>query len=116
MNVACKWILAVALAMGLADCAPKVPIQPPETRVEPAVAGGWRSATPDQDARAAADFAAGALNRPGVTVKQVDAVETQVVAGLNYRLDMTLSDGSRWRVVVYRNLQGGFSLTSSSAL
>ena len=80
------------------------------------ITGGWRATAIDADARSAAAFAAGALKRTGVSIRSVDAVQSQVVAGLNYRLDLTLTDGSRWQVVVYRNLQGAFSLTSSTAL
>ncbi|OYU70658.1 MAG: hypothetical protein CFE28_12040 [Alphaproteobacteria bacterium PA2] len=97
-------------------CAPPVPTNPPETRVEPTITGGWSQAAIDEDAKSAAVFAVTALNRPGATLKSLDAAQSQVVAGLNYRLDLTLTDGSRWQVVVYRNLQSAFSLTSSTPL
>ena len=35
---------------------------------------------------------------------------------MNFRLDLTLSDGSRWHVVVFRSLDQQLSLTSKEAL
>ena len=79
-------------------------------------AGGWSAGTVDQDARAAAQFAVTALNRPGVTLVSIDAVQQQVVAGLNYRLDLTLSDGSRVRATVWKKLDGTFELSRSEPI
>lgn len=116
MNSSSRWSLAFSLVLALGACAPPAPINPPETRVEPMMAGGWSPSAIDEDARTAAVFAVTALSRPGAALKSLDAAQTQVVAGLNYQLDLTLTDGSRWRVVVYRNLQAAFSLTSSTQL
>jgi hypothetical protein len=116
MNSASRWSLTLGLVLAMGACAPPVPANPPETRVEPTITGGWSQATIDEDAKSAAVFAVAALNRPGAALKSLDAAQSQVVAGLNYRLDLTLTDGSRWQVVVYRNLQSAFSLTSSTPL
>lgn len=76
------------------------------------VLGGFRDiATGDAGVQAAAEFAAGEL---GGSLQSVDSAQTQSVAGANYRLTITLEGGAVWQVVVYRNLQGGHSLTSSS--
>ena len=40
----------------------------------------------------------------------------QVVAGLNYRFDITLADNSRFGVTVYRDLQGGMQVTAFEKL
>jgi hypothetical protein len=56
------------------------------------------------------------MNRPGVTLTSLDAVQQQVVAGLNYRLDLTLSDGSRVRATVWKKLDGTFALTETAPI
>ncbi len=105
------WVSGPLLALVLTACAAS---EHSEAPVEPRVVGGWQSRSVDAQAQAAADFALRALNRPGTSLKSLDSVEVQVVAGLNYKLALTLTDGSRWQVVVYRDLQSNFSLTSAS--
>ena len=74
--------------------------------------GGYRAvATDDAGVQAAAAFAAGEV---GGALQSVDSAQQQTVAGINYRLTITLESGAVWQVVVYRNLQGGYSLTSST--
>jgi len=46
----------------------------------------------------------------------IESAQQQVVAGMNYRLALTLRDGSRWNVVVYRQLNGQLQLTSTDRL
>lgn len=83
----------------------------------PAVAGGWSAADrASAEVAAAADYAAHMLNRGGATVASIDSASQQVVAGMNYRLDLTLSDGSRWRVTVWRKLDAGMEMTAASGL
>lgn len=79
--------------------------------------GGYRAvATTDQGVQAAAAFAAASLGREGAELASVDAAHAQVVQGMNYRLDFTMSDGSRWRVVVYRALNGTMQAGQAQAL
>jgi hypothetical protein len=74
--------------------------------------GGFRAISTDDPAvQAAAAFAAGEV---GGSLQSVDSAQAQTVAGINYRLTITLEGGAVWQVVVYRNLQGGYSLTSST--
>ena len=74
--------------------------------------GGLRAvATDDDGVQAAAEFAAGEV---GGALQSVDSAQTQTVAGINYRLTITLEGGAVWQVTVHRNLQGGHSLTSST--
>lgn len=56
------------------------------------------------------------LGREGADQASVDAAQTQLVQGTNYRLDFTMSDGSRWRVVVYRALNGTMRAGQAQAL
>lgn len=82
----------------------------------PVITGGWSAGTVSDSARAAAQYAVTAMNQPGVTLRSLDAVQQQVVAGINYRLDLTLSDGSRVRATVWKKLDGTFELTNVSPI
>lgn len=74
--------------------------------------GGYRAiSTDDAGVQAAAAFAAGEV---GGALQSVDSAQAQTVAGINYRLTITLESGAVWQVAVHRNLQGEFSLTSSN--
>ena len=74
--------------------------------------GGFRAiSTDDAGVQAAAAYAAGEV---GGSLDRVDAAETQSVAGTNFRLTIVLEDGAIWQVVVHRNLQGEFSMQSST--
>jgi hypothetical protein len=89
---------------------------PVEQPVTPQIVGGWAAGQVDSDAHKAANFALPHLRRGRARLQSVDAVDTQVVAGVNYRLVMTLSDRSRWQVVVYRSLDQKFHFTSKLRL
>lgn len=78
--------------------------------------GGYAAAEVTDDDVFIGAFAVGELNLPDVTLTRVDSVSRQVVAGLNVRLELTLSDASRWRVVVYKGLDGSLKLTSSEPI
>jgi len=77
------------------------------------IAGGWSTAAVDADTKAVAMFAARQI---GQNLKSIEAVQTQVVAGTNYKLDLTLADSSRWHVVVWRMLDGQLKLTESNKI
>jgi hypothetical protein len=82
------------------------------------VAGGYASAaTDDAQVLAAARFAVRAAKRKrGAPLRlvAVEHAETQVVAGINYRLCLRVREGKRTReasAVVYENLRRRLSLT-----
>ena len=87
-----------------------------EAPARPVITGGWSAGSPSAEARAAAQYAVTAMNRPGITLTSLDAVQQQVVAGINYRLDLTLSDGSKVRATVWKKLDGSFELTNVAPL
>ena len=71
--------------------------------------GGYSSVDiNDAEVQNAAQFAAQAL---GSILTKVTKAEQQVVAGMNYKLSLELQDGSKHKVVVYKDLQGNMSLT-----
>ncbi len=85
---------------------------PPTHPLPPQVVGGWTGAQVDAEARKVARFALPHLHRGRARIRSVDAVDTQVVAGTNYRVLMTLTDGSRWQVVVWKRLDKRYRFTS----
>lgn len=110
----------LALVVLLAACDSKPAEKPPaersETQPNGVIVGGWTPSQIDGDARGVAIIAWTALNRPGTTLASVDGVETQVVAGVNYRLRLTLSDKSRWEVVMWKKLDGTMEMTAGKQL
>ena len=82
--------------------------------IEEDVAGGWaRGAVDEEVSEAAAVAMKGLATRgPEPKLKRITKVEKQVVAGLNFRLQLELDDGTLWDAVVHRNLAGEHSLTS----
>lgn len=91
----------------------------PSTAQDAPIAGGYSErATNDRGVAAASAFAVrerGRRTRRRVTLLEVRHAETQVVAGLNYRLRLTVREGGKERdvtAVVYQNLRQRLSLTS----
>lgn len=81
------------------------------------IVGGWSPAPiKAAEVRQAAREAVRQLGRPGARLRRVHAASQQVVAGINYRLDIQLRDGSRWRVTVWRKLDGSHELTDAAPL
>ena len=46
-------------------------------------------------------------------LKEVLAVYSQVVNGMNYALEFQLEDGTIWSAIVYRNLEGKYTITQT---
>jgi hypothetical protein len=86
------------------------------------IAGGYsETPTDDRDAVAAAHFAIQKERQQlhaRISLVSIKRAEVQVVAGLNYRLCMTVKVKGKTRdvtVVVYKNLKQKYSLTSWTA-
>ena len=58
-----------------------------------------------------ARFAVSKLPKPHGALKQIVGAERQVVAGMNYRMILILTDGGRWRVQVWKKLDGTMQLS-----
>lgn len=78
---------------------------------EAPLVGGWSAGTATPQVQAAAAFAAAQLKLTNVTA--IEHISHQVVAGMNYRFDMVLADGKRWRVTVWHKLDDSHELTAS---
>lgn len=87
---------------------PSVPAPAPAP-APPQMVGGYSTVdVNDAEVQNAAQFAAQSL---GGLLGKVTQAEQQVVAGMNYKLSLELQDGSKHKVVVYKDLQGNMSLT-----
>jgi hypothetical protein len=78
----------------------------------PALVGGWHPADPDA-ATKAARFALPHLKEKRPRLRRILSAEQQIVAGVNVRLTLLLRNGHRWRVTVWRKLDGGMVVTET---
>lgn len=84
----------------------------PASAASPPLAGGWSEVAPaDAELRAVALFAASKMPRRHPGLARVIGGERQVVAGTNWRVELVLTDHSRWRAVVWHRLDGSYELT-----
>ncbi len=90
------------------------PVQTAEAPA-PALVGGWHPADPDA-ATKAARFALPHLKEKRPRLRRILSAEQQIVAGLNVRLTLLLRNGHRWRVTVWRKLDGGMVVTEAVRL
>ena len=108
-----KRALILAAALGAAFPATLV-ASAPEHAAGHAVVGGWSEvprARLQTEVGAVARFAVSKLPKPHGALKQIVGAERQVVAGMNYRMILILTDGGRWRVQVWKKLDGTKQLT-----
>lgn len=78
----------------------------------PALVGGWHPADPDA-ATKAARFALPHLKEKRPRLRRILTAEQQIVAGVNVRITLLLRNGHRWRVTVWRKLDGGMVVTEA---
>jgi hypothetical protein len=93
-------------------------LAPACAQAKPPVPGGYSEVKTDDETKMAANFAVGEiskkLNEP-LALKGIVSAERQVVAGLNYRLELDLTKNNqpyRVRAIVWRKLDGSMELTS----
>ncbi len=108
--------LPALLLSGLAALTVAAPALATSPVPPPMIVGGWSAAAVTPEVRRAAEFGLPLLHRRGARIRSIDAAETQVVAGINYRITMTLTDRSRWHVTVWQRLDRSYSLTASERL
>jgi len=111
-RIVCLPILALAIvSTALAGDLPAKPNQP-------ALAGGYSSTEIDSEVRTVAEFAVKTQSKStGRSLKLIKILkaERQVVAGLNFRLEIEVADGNKHlkaRAVVWKKLDGSLALTS----
>ena len=98
---------------------PNTPVNPnnPVNPNTPVITGGFSQvATTDPNVKSAANFAAQKLTNGQAGIKSINSAEQQVVAGMNYRMNVELTNGDKYNVTVYKNLQGEMSLSASTKI
>ena len=102
------------LLLFLMTAMPDAMAAPVPTREAPApvLTGGWHPADPDA-ATKAARFALPHLKEKRPRLRRILTAEQQIVAGVNVRLTLLLRNGHRWRVTVWRKLDGGMVVTEA---
>jgi len=114
MNLKTFSLLILAMALTPAAFSADKPAQAGDRPL----CGGYSQVEIDPEVKAAASFAVKAeVKTTGKPIRLVEVVkaEKQVVAGLNYRIDLKVQDGEkilRAQAVVWRKLDGSHSLTS----
>ena len=87
------------------------------TQAKPAIVGGYTTiSVKDAGVQAAARFAAGKLGNKKTKLTAVHKAESQVVAGTNYRMKLTLSNRKQYEVVVFQGLNKRYQLTSANPI
>lgn len=82
---------------------------PPEM---PQMVGGYSAMSLESDdSIAIAKTALRLVGDDPMNFVQILSAEQQVVAGMNYRMQIQIGTGEVWAVTVYRNLQGEYSVT-----
>lgn len=124
-------LASIVLAMATSACTPAEPARPAEpgepsgaadapaqdAAVEPPpmpMTGAYGAADmSDPATKEASDRAVSEIYKRDPTRALVESVaaELQVVAGLNYRFDIQMSGGAKYRVVIYRNLQNELTVS-----
>ena len=105
--------LAGALALAIAAIAPaSVLADVPQPTPGPPVTGGWHELRPsDPELVAVAAFVVPRLPVRRARLLRIEGGERQVVAGMNYRIGLQLTDRSRWLALVWHKLDGTYELT-----
>ena len=110
-------VLAASVVTALGACAAPPAAEP--AAPPPMITGGYAKADPaEAGTKEAQDFAVAEIYKRNPTRALVEKVEAkvQVVAGLNYDFDITMTGGARYKVVVYRTLQNTMSVTAYEKL
>ena len=112
-------LASLAFASGLTRLAMPGAARAAETSApSPMIVGGWRpipAPAADPDVRAAARAALTKLPHHA-RLRRIESAERQVVAGMNYRLVLRLSNGQRWSATVWRKLDGGMVVSGVERL
>lgn len=118
MKRAIVWMVAAATLIAAPGCSGStVQADAPGGNAAGPTVGGWSDvAADDAQLRDAAAFAARAIAGEGASVVAIANGRRQVVAGMNYAMEISLSDGGRWRATVWRRLDGGMALTAAERL
>nr|WP_319534041.1 cystatin domain-containing protein [uncultured Vibrio sp.] len=74
--------------------------------------GGWKRFESTPDVQKAMAFVLTEMDTLS-SFKQILNVQAQIVSGVNYAIEFEMEDGAVWNTIVYRNLDGDYSMTQS---
>ncbi|UYI49755.1 cystatin domain-containing protein [Vibrio natriegens] len=74
--------------------------------------GGWKMFKSTPDVQKAMAFVLKEMDTTS-TFKQILNVHAQIVSGVNYAIEFEMDDGVVWNTIIYRNLDGDYSITQS---
>lgn len=111
-----KKLFAVsAAALVLSACSSSEPETNPELKIQcettQSLVGGWKDTEVTPEAKQSAQLAIASMEGSH-TLKEIQSVQQQVVAGMNYRVTFTIEDNSAYVAKVFRNLQGEYKIAS----
>ncbi|OXX74446.1 cystatin domain-containing protein [Vibrio sp. V03_P4A6T147] len=72
--------------------------------------GGWQAIEITDEAKEALKSALAQMES-NAQLKDIIDVRSQVVNGVNYAIEFEMDDGSIWNAIIYRSLEGDYSLT-----
>ena len=113
MTAAPAWGCVALCAGALALPSPTFAAPETPAPASPMIAGGWSpipAPSADPEVRAAARAALTKLPHHA-RLRRIESAERQVVAGMNYRLVLRLTNGQRWSATVWRKLDGGMEVS-----
>ncbi|MFK0570541.1 cystatin domain-containing protein [Endozoicomonas sp.] len=115
-----KMICAVVTAFILTGCDKPKEEPPVENKTAEAICntkesmpGGWTRSEVTPEVQKAMDLVLKGMKKPA-KLKKIISVHSQVVSGVNYALEYQLENGTVWSAIVYRNLNGQYSITQTA--
>ncbi|WP_417877757.1 cystatin domain-containing protein [Vibrio sp.] len=74
--------------------------------------GGWKIFESTPDVQKAMAFVLTKMDTLS-SFKQILNVHAQIVSGVNYAIEFEMNDGVVWNAIVYRNLDGDYTISQS---
>ncbi len=114
-----KTICAMAAVLILTGC--DKPEEKPEVdnktaeaicKARESMPGGWTQSEVTPEVQKAVELVIRGMEKPA-KLKKMLAVYSQIVNGVNYALEYQLENGTIWSAIVYRDLEGKYSITQA---
>ena len=114
MDAKIIWVVAVML---LAGCDKPTEQPSVDNKIAEAICrsgdrmpGGWIISEETPEVRKAVQLVIKKMDKPA-KLKKLLAVHSQIVNGVNYALEYQLENGTIWSAIVYRDLEGKYTVT-----
>ncbi len=77
--------------------------------------GGWSESEITPEIEGAVEYVISEMNTNAKLDKIISA-KSQIVKGFNYDIDFLLDNGETWNAIVYRDLDGNYSMNDPASL